>query len=348
VDERRRQWLGWTGLITVSVALTFGLSVSIAHFVVERPVVSPADEVSYLARHGRRCLARVAPPDITPSPTFASFWQRLGEEDCTPGSWLAQFREFGQTMEQYRAEGPNRAEDDAPISLSVMGDFRVRGDAGRELVEPVREFLGIYFQRDAILGAPQPLPVEAWNPDRGAEGQYDAEALLGALKGSCDVSHAGCLSVTDEDLYVNTLQYVFGLGHFHRRVGVFSMYRVWEDWRDPRTGDIQRVREPEPLRRALKVAVHEMGHEFTVAHCVHYRHCVMAGTNSLAESDAGSLLLCPLDHEKLRWNLRFDPRTRFEQLADFGRRHNLHREARYWAEMAESMPLAPNAAGAAQ
>ena len=144
---------------------------------------------------------------------------------------------------------------------------------------------------------------------------------------------------------MNTLQYVFGLGHFHRRVGVFSMYRLWEDLRDPETGARVAVRDPEPLRRALKVAVHEMGHELTVAHCVHYRHCVMAGTNSLAESDAGSLMLCPLDHEKLRWNLRFDPRRRFEQLAEFGRRHGLHREARYWGEMAVSMPAAPNAAG---
>ena len=345
MDEGRRLLLGWMGLITVSLALTFGLSVTIAHFVVESPAMVPSEEASYLARHGRRCLAQVAAPDVNVSPAFSRFWQRLGEEDCKAGSWLSQFREFGQTMGQYRAEGPNRPEDDAPISLSVMGDFRVRGEEGRALVEPVREFLGIYFQREAELGEVWDLPPEAWNPDRGAAGQYDAEALLLALKGSCDASRAGCLTVTDEDLYVNTLQYVFGLGHFHRRVGVFSMYRLWEDLRDPETGARVAVRDPEPLRRALKVAVHEMGHELTVAHCVHYRHCVMAGTNSLAESDAGSLMLCPLDHEKLRWNLRFDPRRRFEQLAEFGRRHGLHREARYWEEMAVSMPAAPNAAG---
>ena len=152
--------------------------------------------------------------------------------------------------------------------------------------------------------------------------------------------------MTDEDLYVSTLQYVFGLGHFHRRVGVFSMYRLWEDVRVP-SGERQAVRDPEPLRRALKVAVHELGHEMTVAHCVHYRHCVMAGTNSLAESDAGSLMLCPLDHEKLRWNLRFDPRERYGELADFAERHRLWPEARYWRQMAAAAPLA-NAAGGAR
>lgn len=348
MDEGRRQLLGWTGLIAVSMGLTFGLSVTIAHFVVERPTMIPSPEASYLARHGKRCLAHVPDPDIAPNPAFAPWWQRLGEEDCKPGSWLSQFREFGQTFEQYRAEGPNQPEDDAPLVLTALGDFRVRGDEARALVDPVREFLSIYYQRPVQSGAPQPLPPAAWDGDRGASGQYDAEAVLDSLKGSCPDGTAACLSVTDEDLYVNTLQYVFGLGHFHRRVGVFSMYRLWEPVVDPSSGSRVEATPPEPLRRALKVAVHEMGHEFTVAHCVHYRHCVMAGTNSLAESDAGSLMLCPLDHRKLHWNLRFDDRKRFRELAEFGVRHGLHAEARYWAEMAEAMPRLPNAAGGQQ
>lgn len=41
MDEGRRQLLGWTGLIAVSMGLTFGLSVTIAHFVVERPTMIP-------------------------------------------------------------------------------------------------------------------------------------------------------------------------------------------------------------------------------------------------------------------------------------------------------------------
>ncbi len=340
--------LGWTGLVAVSMGLTFGLSVLIAHFVVERPSMAPTPEASYLARHGKRCLAHIPDPDIEPSPAFATWWQRLGEEDCRPGSWLSQFREFGQTFSQYRAEGPNQPEEDAPLVLTALGDFRVRGEPARALLGPIREFMEIYYQRQVQLGEPRPLPAAAWSGDRGASGQYNAEGVLEYLKGSCPPGAGGCLSVTDEDLYVNTLQYVFGLGHFHRRVGVFSMYRLWEPLLDQSTGGRHEVVDPEPLRRALKVAVHEMGHEFTVAHCVHYRDCVMAGTNSLAESDAGSLMLCPLDHAKLLWNLRFDDRKRFIELAEFAVRHGLHPEARYWAAMAEAMPQLPNAAGGQQ
>jgi hypothetical protein len=88
-----------------------------------------------------------------------------------------------------------------------------------------------------------------------------------------------------------------------------------------------------------------MAHEFTLAHCAHYRHCVMGGTNSLAESDEGSLMLCPLDHAKLRWNLGFDPHARFSELAAFAARHGLHPEARYWQAMAAEYPAFGNASG---
>jgi archaemetzincin len=154
--------------------------------------------------------------------------------------------------------------------------------------------------------------------------------------------------MTDRDLFVPGLQYVFGLGHFHRRVGVISMYRLWEDRLDPLTGLEGPPTAPEPLRRALKVAAHEMAHEFSVAHCAHYRDCVMGGTNSLVESDRGSLMLCPMDHEKLRWNLHFDPRARYIELSAWADAYGLHPEAAYWRRMAEDFPGFANAAGASR
>ena len=91
-----------------------------------------------------------------------------------------------------------------------------------------------------------------------------------------------------------------------------------------------------------------MAHEFSVAHCVHYRDCVMAGTNSLVESDQGDLMLCPLDHEKLRRNLDFDPHRRFAVLAEWAGDHGLHSESHYWREMAGQYPAYANAAGGGQ
>jgi archaemetzincin len=308
----------------LGVAMTAAISLSVAHR--ERSEPPP-----------RPCLAGVAPPDLDAPPGFASRWARLGPADCAAGSWLSHFDERGQTFGQYVAEVPNRPVEAAPLRLLPLGALDVRGDAARALIPTIGEFLSIYFQRDVELGDSVPLPPSTFRPHRGLRGQYDAEALLAALPASCSAGAAACLAITDEDLFVPRLQYVFGLGHLHHRVALSSVHRLWEDRRDDAPRRVL-VREVDVLRRALKVAAHEAGHAFTLAHCAHYRGCVMAGTNSLEESDAGSLMLCPLDHEKLRWNLQFDPERRFRELAVWAALHGLLPEARYWAAMAEETP----------
>ena len=156
-----------------------------------------------------------------------------------------------------------------------------------------------------------------------------------------------CLAVTDQDLSLEGLDYLFGLGQPRSRVGVMSTFRLAQPIRSPATGTLRPVRQAEQPRRALKVAAHEVGHQLGMAHCRHFRDCVMAGSNSLAASDSSHLMLCPLEHAKLRWTLGFDPYLRFTELAEFASRHGLHKEGAYGARMAESVPRYPQAAGAA-
>jgi archaemetzincin len=343
-SESKRKVLAGAVVLGFSLTLTLGLMAAVAAFVGTTPDGEPLAVDDYLARTGHRCLDHVPDLDHQPTPTWSEGWQRLSEEDCRPGSWLNQFREEGQNLGRYQAQQPNRVTEDQPIILRPLG--RIERPEAARLVEPVREFVSLFFQLDATLAEGLPLPREALDPRRGDEGQYDADVVLEALEGTCPEGAGACLAVTDRDLYVPDLQYVFGLGHFHKRVGVFSTYRVGKPRRNAVTGERESVRDPEPLRRALKIAVHELGHELSLAHCVHYKHCVMAGTNSMAESDAGRLLLCPLDHAKLRWNLDFDPHRRFKELSRFAARHGLHPEARYYERMARSYPGAANASGA--
>ncbi len=340
--ENRSKLIAWTSLLGVSVALSLLFMTAVAHFVGNGASAGTV-EPSYLARTGHRCLGHIPEVDLAPGEQWRAHWSRLEEDDCKPGSWLYQFREDGQNLGQYKEREPNRASDDAYLVLTRLGDLRHEEAAA--LVEPVAEFLGIFFQRDVTFGGRMALPEDGFHENKGATGQYDAEVVLDSLVGTCESGAAACLAITDRDLFVDKLQYVFGLGHFRKRVGVFSTYRLWEKKRDPVTGNVESVRRPEPLRRALKVAVHEMAHELSVAHCVHYRDCVMAGTNSLAESDEGALMLCPLDHGKLQWNLRFDPHQRFSALADWADVHGLHAEAGYWRSMAKEYPAHANAAG---
>ena len=101
------------------------------------------------------------------------------------------------------------------------------------------------------------------------------------------------------DLWSDNLNYVFGVGSFERRVGVYSLCRYFPAfWKaKPRPGDEQRG-----LRRACQVLNHETGHMFGLMHCVLYK-CSMNGSNSLADADSAPLEYCPVCHQKLLWNI---------------------------------------------
>ena len=179
------------------------------------------------------------------------------------------------------------------------------------------------------------MPEAALLTRRGEDaGQLDANVILAGLPAECARDRGACLWLTGEDLYIEGLQYVFGLAHFQLRQAVVSLQRTL---RAPPSRALTSAGKPsrvEPLRRLLKVAMHELGHPFLLQHCAHYRHCLMGGTSSVRENDEGRLALCPLDHEKLRQRLGFDPGTRFSGLAAFATREGLHPEARYWTQMA--------------
>ena len=72
--------------------------------------------------------------------------------------------------------------------------------------------------------------------------------------------------------------YTYGVpANLRDRVGVWSIHR----YGDP---DASKSAYKLTLERALKVAVHETSHMFSLRHCTAYE-CVMGGSNSLDESD---------------------------------------------------------------
>ncbi len=277
------------------------------------------------------CLAEVVPLDVALEPPWSSHWKRLDRTDCRPASWLVRSSETGQSLAQYRsatsgAEAPQRLSVGALSSLSVEE---------QRLLALVAEFSGLFFQRGTKRVESEELPQAVLATRRGERaGQLDANALLSGLPDACTDGGAACLWLTGEDLYIEGLQYVFGLAHFRRRQGVVSLHRTSRAPPSTSRNSPGKSSRVEPLRRLLKVAVHELGHPFSLQHCVHFRHCLMAGTSSVRENDEGRLSLCPLDHEKLREHLGFDPTQRFLALSSFAAREGLHPEARYWSQMA--------------
>ncbi|HEY4596413.1 MAG TPA: hypothetical protein VIJ02_08445, partial [Thermoanaerobaculia bacterium] len=71
-----------------------------------------------------------------------------------------------------------------------------------------------------------------------------------------------------------------------------------------------------------KIASHETGHMFSIPHCTKYL-CVMNGTGSLNEVDRHPLDACPECMAKICWATGYDPRRRFERIADFFARQGM-------------------------
>ena len=246
--------------------------------------------------------------------------------DPRPGEWRAEHPEPVQSFSDYIRSRPNRPRQVRKwIILQPVGTMTAEA---RERLETLREYLGVYYTL--------PVRVEAWVPlasVRSRERTFGNRSLRQYLTG--DILHKVLLSrvrvgtfallgVTMEDLYPeDSWNYVFGQASLAHRVGVYSLVRFGpEFWGEERTEETDRLN----LLRSLKLVVHETGHMFGVQHCQTYA-CVMNGTNSLAETDARPIHLCPECLKKFRWNIGFDPVARYEALKTFYERHGLIEEA---------------------
>lgn len=145
------------------------------------------------------------------------------------------------------------------------------------------------FHREVSLGPPISIPPSSYDPMRD---QYHSTAILRSLiplkKGWGRV-----LGVTDVDLYVPGLNFVFGEADVINGVALISLKRLREGFYGlPEREDLF-------LERAVKEAVHELGHTYGLAHCPD-PGCVMHFSNSLRDTDIKGKGFCPLCERKLR------------------------------------------------
>lgn len=261
-----------------------------------------------------------------------------------PGEWLATYREPPQPVEKFKVQAKIKpTADRRTIVIQPLGGFNAEQ---KKILEIMRQYAEVFFQLPARLEPEMEFPPKGTEEDpdyvrmvpignrrEGYDRQYDADTILEKiLLKKVPKDAAVYVGITMQDLYVPSLNYVFGLGSFEKRVGVYSLIRYFpEFWgRERKAGD-----DVLALTRSCKVLNHEIGHIFGMKHCIFYK-CTMNGSNSLAETDAAPIHLCPVCHRKMLWSIKFDPLKRFDTLRAFYKENGLAAESDWMSARIEN------------
>ncbi len=138
-------------------------------------------------------------------------------------------------------------------------------------------------------------PVYAYNPKRR---QYFSSAILKRIKKASYKECEKVLGVVDLDLYVPSLNFVFGEADIYGKACVISVSRLRQSFYGlPENRELFE-------RRVLKEAIHELGHTFGLSHCPDPK-CVMHFSNSLQDTDIKSHDFCENCRSLLREQKKF-------------------------------------------
>ena len=240
-----------------------------------------------------------------------------------PGDWAYEFQEDPQTFRAYLDKGPNLVTPERDVLyLQPTGDF---DPARAPDMEVLREFLEVYFQMETRLRPKmRGYSVTQRSDEKTGRTQLLVTEMLEAMKEDVPEDAYAVLALSTTDLYPDpSWGFVFGMASFSDRVGVYSVARFHEDFRKEGAKTPPEVL----LRRTFSTMAHETGHMFSISHCKHFT-CLVNGSNSLKESDRGTLHLCPVCLRKFyHASGGFDPAKRYEALHRFYKKHGLEDEA---------------------
>jgi archaemetzincin len=248
----------------------------------------------------------------------------------SPGDWLYEHPESGQTYEDFINSNPNKPDSKRnKIYLQPLGSFPRGGSPPMDkLKEYVSSFFLIKVEILPSFDIEDAKLTTRINPYTKRQ-QILTTDILNLLKENLPVDAFCLMAITMEDLYPHpTWNFVFGQASLRERVGVYSFARYdFAFYGEERGKDYKKL----ILWRSCKVLVHEICHQFGIEHCIYY-HCVMNGSNHLEESDARPQHLCPIDLRKLYYSIGFDPVERYNKLLNFYEECGFEKEAKWVKE----------------
>ena len=125
-------------------------------------------------------------------------------------------------------------------------------------------------------------PDFAYNPLRQ---QYHSSEILKRLLQDASLDCWRVLGVTEADLYIPILTFVFGEAQLSDTGAVVSLHRLRQEFYGM-PADPQLLAE-----RLVKESLHELGHTFGLRHCSDYR-CVMSPSHGVERIDLKLAAFC--------------------------------------------------------
>jgi len=128
--------------------------------------------------------------------------------------------------------------------------------------------------------SPAILPAITVPPDAldASRRQYHSTVILRRLAAHLPPDGLRILGITNVDLYVPRLRFVFGEAVIHGKVAVVSIHRLRPEFYG-QASDNELLAE-----RTIKEVIHELGHTFGLQHCLNPQ-CVMFFSNTVQDTD---------------------------------------------------------------
>jgi archaemetzincin len=149
------------------------------------------------------------------------------------------------------------------------------GAIERRALQSLAAGLKLKFNNQCSILENIDIPSRAFDSKRN---QYSSTEILKKIVDSAPNDTLKILGVTDVDLFIPVLTFVFGQAQLNGIASIISLHRLRQEYYGLPANDSLF------MERAIKEAVHEIGHTFGMVHCPDNR-CVMYFSNSVRNVD---------------------------------------------------------------